>query len=491
MRFSAVLVLLGLSTATAAARCSSPFPLDQKIGEADLKRAIQKVPRDDFKGTGISHMAFTLNGKLHAIAKETSGLVLKHCEDMAIDELHAIQKVIVRASHPDFQEIYAKTGDNRRYRFCGMKELEGKYEKESAIVLKHPELSPMLRDAKCREAVMWYVHHLRHDEKQALHKSGFLLPTLPDDELKPDATLLLQKEASAQTIHDAYNESLACTTCHNTKFPTGHKWPSTMGVNKRTGEKLPAWPDAFSIDEFLLEVTTEPGYPGLPNISNTPGNSFYYSYDRTDPSKARALNVHKVCPFFHKKSCNIYHRPEGIFLHINPGKPLSLCCKFQAIAVIPPFWTTWGNYYATYQKGEHVPYESQPNNEGFVVDRFMYGAPNQLDEHDLHVRAENGKALVRFHATLPPPNNRSHGYWHVTSEMRVGPQDPKLFTLPKFCLPSCGLEEELAELQVDGSARATPPRPTAHNMLFPWGKLQQHHVHKLDELAAKLSLQTN
>ena len=337
---------------------------------------------------------------------------------------------------------------------------------------------------------MWYVHHLRRDEKEALHKSGFSLPTLPDGELKP---LLLPKEADAQAIVRAYNESLQCTTCHNTKFPTGHTWPSTAGINNRTGQKLPAWPDAFSIEEFLLEVTTEAGAPGLPNISNAPGNSFFYSYDRTDPTKSRALNMHKTCPFFHTQSCNIHHHPEGIFLHINPGQPLSLCCKFQAIAVIPPFWTTWGDYVATYQKGEYVPSESQPNNEGFVVDRFVYGSAEQLDEHDLHVRAENGSALVRFHATLPPPNNRSHGYWHVTTEMKAGPQDPQLFTLPPLCLPSCGLEEELAELPVDGSSVATPPRrrPTAHNMLFPWGKLQQHHAHKLDELAAKLGLQAN
>ena len=33
-----------------------------------------------------------------------------------------------------------------------------------------------------------------------------------------------------------------------------------------TGVRLPSWPDAFSV-EFLLEVTTEAGQPGLANIS--------------------------------------------------------------------------------------------------------------------------------------------------------------------------------------------------------------------------------
>jgi len=442
----------------------APSPLNLTgISEADMMRAVNKVPRVAFKGSGIAHMANTLNTHLMRMASADDEFTLKRCEDMTHGELHELQLMLVENSHPDFQQLYESAEDNRRYRFCGASELAAKYEEESRIVSAVPKLADVLRDSKCRESVMWYVHHLRSEDKKALSKkhSSFVLPTLPETEVRPDAELSAANPSEAKAIYQAYDDSLQCTTCHSLTFPTDHTWPSDAGINKRTGEKVHPWPDHFSV-QFLLEVFTEPGRQGLPNVTNATGNSFHYAYDRSDPSKSRAVNHHDTCPFFHTQSCHIHHHGDGIYLHIAPNTKSSMCCLFQKVAVIPPFWTTWGTYVDTYKPNAPVPGEAAPNWEGFTVDRYIYGDAVQLDQHDLHIRANNPNAMVRFHATLPPPNAYSHGYWHVQGDMKVAYQDPKLFKLPKGCLPSCGI----------GSS----PSSSAGHPLFSWGGVDTDHL---------------
>lgn len=428
----------------------------QPIGSSDLKRAATKVPRSDFKGSSIGDTAYTLNTKLHALSASERGPKVHRCEDMLLEEVHAIQKELMRASHPEFQHMYEETNDNRRYKIVGVAELETKFAQEHAIAADHPELMAVLRDSKCRESVMWYVHHLRDEEKQQLQADGFQLPLLPELVVQPSAELLEQKP-EAKTIYRAYEESLECSTCHSQH--SDFVWPSDAGVNKRTGEKIQSWPDAFDV-EFNLEVITESGQPGLPNIDNVTNNHFYYSYDRSNPQNSRALNRHETCPFFHKMSCDIHHHPDGIFLHLNPGKLGGFCCKFQAIEVIPPYWTTWGQYVATYEKGDQISGGQNDNWEGYRVDRYIFGDSAQLDEHDLNVRADDPQALVRFHATLPPPNAHSHGYWHVMEDMNIKAQDPKVFRRPAVCLPTCG---------VASSEPADPPK-SQHQMMA-WTQL--------------------
>eukprot|EP00756_Hemistasia_phaeocysticola_P017918 Hpha_TRINITY_DN15562_c1_g5::TRINITY_DN15562_c1_g5_i1::g.103816::m.103816 len=440
------------------------------ISAADMRRAVNKVPRVEFKGSGVAHMAHTLNTHLQRMATANT-VRLRQCEEMDHAELHALQLQLVRSSHPAFQQLYDSTKDNRRYRFAGEAELITEYAQQARMVATAPALAPVLRDSMCRESVMWYVHHLRAEEKRELHaSSSFVLPTLPETEMRPEPALVQASPAEAKAVYQSYNDSLQCSTCHSLKFPTNHTWPSDAGINKKTGEKLPAWPDSFSV-EFVLEVTTEPGQKGLPNITNATGNTFHYAYDRKDSNKSRAVNIHDTCPFFHTKACNIHHHPDGIYLHINPKANNSLCCLFQDVAVIPPYWTTWGEYVDTYPKGAPVPGEAAPNWEGWVADRYIYGDAAQLDEHDLHVRADDPHALIRFHATLPPPNDHSHGYWHILSDMHVGPQDPELFRLPPGCLPSCGL------------SRAPAASSSAHAALFPWAGVD---VEQLQQQLSKL-----
>lgn len=439
------------------------------ISKADRLRAVNKFPGVEFKGHGVGHMAHTLNTHLQRMA--TSDKVnLRRCEDMDHSELHALQLQIVRAAHPDFQKIYQQVGDNRRFRFCGEAALAAEYAEQARMVEHEPLLGPVLRDSQCRETVMWWVHHLRNEEKQTLNTPLFVLPTLPTEELRPVPAVMQASPEAAKAIYQAYDESLSCASCH-TNGPSKSAWPSNAGVNNKTGVPVPAWPDQFSVD-FVLEVTTEAGEKGLPNITNATGNTFHYSFDSQDPSKSRAVNQHETCPFFNTMSCNIHHHPDAIYLHINPTRKFgSLCCRFTEVGVIPPYWTTWGQYVNTYAKGAPVPGEAAPNWEGFEVDRYIFGDHKQLDEHDLHVRTNDPSSMVRFHATLPPPNAHSHGYWHVLSDMKLSKPDPDVFQLPKHCLPTCFVYSDKSKPS-SSEQRSTHP-------LFPWGGLHEHQVEQL------------
>jgi hypothetical protein len=477
MVWKAAFVLLAWPACSVVEQCfpgRRPGTHAPKISAHDLKRARNKVPRDDFKGDGTMQMSKVLNQQLGVMARRSSALRLTPCEGLTAVEVHEIHRAVVAAAHPELQHIYESTNDNRRFQFCSLAELETKYATEAAIIEGQPELHAALRDSKCREAVMWYVHHLGEKEKTDFHAAGHTLPMLPvspetPQQLEERAVAAGVNVADARVIVAAANESLQCSTCHNLhpKFPT----PKGGGVNPKTGKAVPDWPDDFDV-EFLLEVTTEAGQKGLPNISShTEGNHFYYHYDRKTPENSRALNRHKVCPFFHTKSCDIYHQPDGIYLHINPGSLIPVCCKAFPVPPIPPYWTEWGLYVDTYEPGAEVGSGQAPLWEGFRSDRYIFGDAVQLDEHDLFVRADDPKALVRFHATLPPPNAHSHGYWHVMSDMNVAPQpDMSIFDRPRSCLQTCGLDAEQG------------PKHHAMSMFMAWAHVDPSKIAALEEV---------
>ena len=87
--------------------------------------------------------------------------------------------------------------------------------------------------------------------------------------------------------------------------------------------------------------------------------------------------------------------------------------------------------------------------------------------HDNIVRSKDPSALVRFHATIPPPNDHSHGYWHVTSDMKKGRQpDMTIFDRPRSCLPTCSLSEEHKP-------------PSGASTFMPWPSITHEHIQGL------------
>ena len=87
----------------------TPSPKDVVHGK-DIKRAEEKVPRGHYKGVDFAEMSDILNGWLN-----TSTLT-KPCLDWDVEELQQLQALFYLARESQFDDIYLRTGDNRRLR---------------------------------------------------------------------------------------------------------------------------------------------------------------------------------------------------------------------------------------------------------------------------------------------------------------------------------------------------------------------------------------
>merc|ERR1719498_2308152 len=86
-----------------------------------------------------------------------------------------------------------------------------------AAALADPTSSTALREAKCAEVLMLWVHHLSQDGRELL--KDITLPRLPAFQVSH-----LQGE---QSVADRYATSFTCVTGHNmqTGHTSDHKWP--------------------------------------------------------------------------------------------------------------------------------------------------------------------------------------------------------------------------------------------------------------------------
>ena len=206
-----------------------------------------------------------------------------------------------------------------------------------------------------------------NDDAQLSICQKFALPTLPSERHQTPSRSERDSSTSLDNVlYRAYDDSLSCVSCHT--FKTEHDWPALAGYNNRTGNKVKSWPTEWDL-EFNLEVRTQPGQKGLPDIANASNNHFYYKWDSTNP---KALNRHQTCPLFKQYACDIHHRVNGIWVVLNPFTPQAMCCKaFNDVSVVPPWWIQWGLYVDT----SFMDFEQR------WADRFIYGDTTQLDEH--------------------------------------------------------------------------------------------------------------
>eukprot|EP01097_Dermamoeba_algensis_P004617 TRINITY_DN2994_c0_g1_i1.p1 TRINITY_DN2994_c0_g1~~TRINITY_DN2994_c0_g1_i1.p1 ORF type:complete len:469 (-),score=90.98 TRINITY_DN2994_c0_g1_i1:27-1433(-) len=430
-----------------------PFSGQSIPGAESLFRAHMNKPRPPFRGDDMESMSNALNKVLSG----HSFMRLKDCSEFDLDDLFKIQKAIVGSSHPHFQKVYSSKKDRRAMAVNSVEELIEREKNHRELLEEAPHLTAMTRDGRCHETIMWYVHHLTEEAQVELRKK-YTLPRLPTKRHLTTKHKRSDRSATATLVKN-YDDSLSCVSCHT--FQTEHQWPALAGYNNRTGQTVASWPNEFDV-EFILEVRTDKGEKGLPDIDNAPGNHFYYKWSEVDP---KALNRHNTCPFFKNYPCDIHHRTSGIYIVLNPNTTAQMCCRAFPISVVPPYWTNWGLFLDTNWM--------QP--EKAVADRFIFGEAIQLDEHDYWINIQDNKSMVRFHATLPPPNNHTHGYWHVSSPMNVRPQPDSIFnTMPSNCLPSCGLD-------------VNHEKPIAQHVM-PWPAFDKEKIAELFNQYKKLGL---
>ena len=236
----------------------NPLETLRRASRADLIRAWTIKPRDSFKGAHLAQVASVLNKQL----LQTPGLHTAPCAQFSIQDVVGVKRLLWNARDPKLQDIYLKQGryDGRRLgtfgRFAAdIETLEALWQAEAKLVKLHPELHDVARDAKCREAVMWWAHHTSVKSRKALAtRGGFVLPLLPE---RPSAIGNNAAPAAAARVDEAVKQSNACSACH---------YLDDAGAGKGPGKD----PDA-PFKEWKWD-------PANPVPRPWPSNSTYYIY---------------------------------------------------------------------------------------------------------------------------------------------------------------------------------------------------------------------
>jgi len=213
----------------------------------DKQRAIQKIPGIHVRGTDHIDMVQKLNHRLIG----TPGLITKACDAFTVDELTALQKSLFASRQPELQAIYAKTNDNRQLAAFGqlsedMDSLEALWDKEKAIVDANPALHDIVRDGKCHEAVMWWVHHIPDATKDEL-KSLLSIPLLAETPTPHCEEEVFGKApaAAVQSAMAGYKTATGCGICHASDFTEENTeskvWPASLSYNATGYGSFPFW----------------------------------------------------------------------------------------------------------------------------------------------------------------------------------------------------------------------------------------------------------
>jgi hypothetical protein len=213
-------------------------------------------------------------------------------------------------------------------------ELQAGWAADAEFAKGDDQLTSVVRDARCYDAVMWFVHHLTAASKTDLVASGVLttLPMLPAPTTPRTKEAITSKSAPPHAVEHvvrSFVSASGCAACHVNNDPQ----PTTDCSGSPDG-KCPVWPREFSAP-FALHAS-------LPPIGNA-SSTFYYKFD-ADPNGTRAQLVDystRCFPFvsahnfFESKPCKLLFLNSGIYL-MQPSLGID-CCTFAAdVGAVPP-----------------------------------------------------------------------------------------------------------------------------------------------------------
>jgi hypothetical protein len=144
------------------------------------------------------------------------------CEDFALVELSNLQSLLFEHRSP---ELF--TSDFRAPRHTTAEELRKEIALEAEYVQKHPETFEAIRDGKCAELAMQWVHHLEDQVRIKLAKTK--LPLLPLKGTREHAPELMRK--GHHGVVKKLRSAVTCQVGHDAKAMARGIW-----------EGFPAWP---------------------------------------------------------------------------------------------------------------------------------------------------------------------------------------------------------------------------------------------------------
>jgi len=182
----------------------------------DLQRARTKKPRDSYRGGTQESMSKVLNSHLKRNEKYT-----RPCANWTAGQLQDFLDNIAKHRSDELLEIYGSAKDRRQLRSNDHRE---EWAELNRIVEELPHLAEPQQEAHCREAVMWWTHHLEEDKRQELRAAQLTVPLLPEGPKKTCGHGVGGNEGKACLF---INEKNSCDWCHSSQAAHDARVPGT------------------------------------------------------------------------------------------------------------------------------------------------------------------------------------------------------------------------------------------------------------------------
>jgi len=196
----------------------------EAANQADLRRAKTKVPSDAFKGDDQSSMSKVLNGHL-----KRANPHVKSCDQWTTAELQEFMGLIAPHRSDELMSIYAESNDKRYPQLTTFTEHMEHWTQVNRLAKRDEEFEVIARESHCREAVMWWVHHLSTEKRSKL-TSTVTVPLLPEGE---------KKLCTGSKVCDTITGTSTCDWCHSKQEDRG----TGPGTKAPDVKDLPDGPD--------------------------------------------------------------------------------------------------------------------------------------------------------------------------------------------------------------------------------------------------------
>jgi len=191
MKFAVVLSALACADAT---------------NQADLKRAKSKVPSAEYKGDDQSSMSKVLNGHLRK-----GNPNVKACDEWTTQGLQEFMGHIAPHRSDELMSIYEESNDKRSPQLKTFADHMEHWTQVNRLAKGNKDFEVVAREAHCREAVMWWVHHLPAEKRTKL-TSQVTVPLLPEGE---------KKQCTGHKVCDTITGTSTCDWCHTKQEDRG------------------------------------------------------------------------------------------------------------------------------------------------------------------------------------------------------------------------------------------------------------------------------
>jgi len=172
-------------------------------GSLDLRRARVKVPSDLHKGADQEHMSKVLN---HHLMKSEQNL--RPCAEWTTAALQEFMGTVAAHRSKELLDIYVDSSDKRQPTFSTYVEHFEHWKEVNQLARLDAKFEIVARESHCRQAVMWWVHHLTEDKRFALRRN-LVVPLLPEGERKHCE--------GASKLCVTLNKANSCDWCHSTQ----------------------------------------------------------------------------------------------------------------------------------------------------------------------------------------------------------------------------------------------------------------------------------